>query len=165
MAAVHTITPFLWFNDTAEEAVAFYTGVFPNSRVVQVVRWGEAGKEHHGRTPGSALTVAFELNGVTFTAMNGGPMYQFSPAVSFVVHCDTQAEIDHYWEKLGAGGDPAAQACGWLKDKYGLSWQIIPRTFPAMISDLESPAAGRVMGAMMGMKKLDQAALAAASAG
>ncbi len=165
MAAVHTITPLLWFNDTAEEAVGFYCGIFPNSRVVQVVRWGEAGKEFHQRQPGSALTVAFELNGVTFTAMNGGPMYQFTPAVSFVVHCDTQAEIDHYWDALSAGGDPAAQACGWLKDKYGLSWQIIPRTFPEMLKDLESPTAGRAMGAMMGMKKLDQAALEAAYAG
>ena len=165
MVAVHTITPFLWFNDTVEEAAAHYCGIFPNSRVVQVVRWGEAGKEYHGRQPGSALTVAFELNGVAFTGMNGGPMYQFTPAVSFVVHCDTQAEIDHYWDALSAGGDPAAQACGWLKDKFGLSWQIIPRTFPDMLRDLESPAAGRAMAAMMGMKKLDQVALEAASAG
>lgn len=159
MSAPHTITPFLWFNDNAEEAVAFYCGIFPNSRVVTTVRWGEAGKEYHKRQPGSALTVAFELNGVAFTALNGGPMYQFTPAVSFVVHCDTQAEVDHYWDKLGEGGDPAAQACGWLKDKFGLSWQIIPRKFPDMLRDMESPAAGRVMGAMMGMKKLDLAAL------
>ena len=165
MATPHTITPFLWLNDTAEEAAAFYTGIFPNSRVIQVIRWGEAGKEHHKRQPGSALTVAFELNGVAFTALNGGPMYQFTPAVSFVVHCDTQAEIDHYWSKLGDGGDPAAQACGWLKDKYGLSWQIIPRSFPAMIADMNSPAAGRVMAAMMGMTKMNLAELERANAG
>lgn len=165
MSVPHTITPFLWFNDTAEDAAAFYCGIFPNSQVVQVVRWGEMGKEHHQRQPGSALTVAFELNGVAFTGMNGGPMYQFTPAVSFVVHCDTQVEIDHYWAKLGEGGDPAAQACGWLKDKFGLSWQIVPRKFPEMLRDMESPATGRAMGAMMGMKKLDLAALEAAYAG
>jgi predicted 3-demethylubiquinone-9 3-methyltransferase (glyoxalase superfamily) len=165
MAAVHTITPFLRFHDTAEEAAAFYCGVFPNSRVVQVVRWPATGKQANEGQPGHVLLVAFELNGVAFTAMNGGPEFEFSPAVSFVVHCDTQAEIDHYWALLGAGGDPEAQTCGWLKDRYGLSWQIIPRTFPAMMSDLGSPAAGRVMAAMMGMKKLDQAALAAAFAG
>ena len=165
MSAPQTVTQFLWFNDNAEEAVAHYIATFPNSRVVQVVRWGEAGKEFHKRQPGSALTVAFELNGTAFTAMNGGPMYQFTPAVSFVVPCDSQAEIDHYWDKLGEGGDESVRACGWLKDKYGLSWQIIPRGFPTLISDLESPAAGRVMAAMMGMTKLDQAALEQAYAG
>lgn len=165
MVAVHTITPFLWFNDTAEEAAAFYTGIFPNSRVVKVVRWGEAGKEHHRRQPGSALTVGFELNGVPFTALNGGPMYQFTPAVSFVVPCETQAEVDHYWTQLGAGGDESAQSCGWLKDRYGLSWQIVPRRFLEMAQDLESPATGRAMAAMMGMKKLDLAELERAYAG
>ncbi len=165
MPPLQPVTPFLWFNDQAEAAAAFYCGIFPNSRVVQTVRWGEAGKEHHQRMPGSALTVAFELNGVSFTAMNGGPMYQFTPAVSFVVHCDTQAEIDHYWDALAAGGDPAAQACGWLKDQFGLSWQIVPAKIGEWLADLEAPAAGRVMGCFMGMKKLDLAAMEQAFAG
>lgn len=112
-----TITPFLWFAGQAEEAAAFYVSVFPNSAIRQVSRYGEAGREQHGQTPGTAMTVAFELDGQPFTALNGGPVFQFSPAVSFVVHCKTQAEVDHYWEKLGAGGAPEAQQCGWLADR------------------------------------------------
>jgi predicted 3-demethylubiquinone-9 3-methyltransferase (glyoxalase superfamily) len=123
MQLVQRITPCLWFDNQAEEAAQFYTGIFKNSKVVQITRYGKAGHEIHGRPAGSVLTVEFELDGHTFTALNGGPLFKFNEAVSLQINCDTQEEIDHYWEKLGAGGDPQAQQCGWLKDRYGLSWK------------------------------------------
>ncbi len=122
MSTVQGITPCLWFDDQAEAAVGLYTGIFKNSRITQTARYGEAGKEIHGRPPGSVMTIAFELDGQGFTALNGGPVFRFTEAVSFQVNCDSQQEVDRYWDLLSAGGDPAAQQCGWLKDRFGLSW-------------------------------------------
>lgn len=160
-----SITPCLWFDDQGEEAAKFYVGIFPNSKIVTVTRYSEAGQEVHGRKPGQVMTVAFELNGQTFTALNGGPYFKFNEAVSFEIHCDTQAEIDHYWEKLGAGGDPKAQQCGWLKDKFGVSWQVVPRGMADWFKDSASDGAKRAMTAMLKMKKLDIAELEKAYAG
>lgn len=153
------ITPCLWFDEQAEEAVEFYTGIFPNSKVLAVARYGEVGQEVHRKQPGSVMTIAFELDGQRFTALNGGPIFRFNEAISFQVDCANQHEVDFYWDKLGAGGDPAAQQCGWLKDKYGASWQVVPKVLTEMLGDGESERSQRVMGAMMGMKKLDIAQL------
>ena len=152
-----TITPFLWFDANAEEAANFYTSIFKNSRIVNVTRYGEGGP----RPKGSVMTVAFELAGQPFTALNGGPMFKFNESVSFVVNCDTQAEIDEYWEKLTAGGGSPVQ-CGWLKDRFGLSWQIVPRILPDLVQD--AAACERVMQALMQMVKLDIARLKQAAA-
>ncbi|MFO0810256.1 MAG: VOC family protein [Gemmataceae bacterium] len=165
MPLVQRITPCLWFDDQAEAAARFYTGIFPNSKVVTTTRYGEAGREVHGRPAGSVMTVEFELDGHTFTALNGGPVFKFNEAVSFQVNCDTQAEIDDYWAKLGEGGDPKAQQCGWLKDKFGVSWQVVPRGMADMLKDSQSPAAAQAMTAMLGMKKIDIAGLRKAFAG
>jgi predicted 3-demethylubiquinone-9 3-methyltransferase (glyoxalase superfamily) len=159
------ITPCLWFDDQAEEAVALYTSVFRNSKVVAVSRYPDAGRETHGKPPGSVMTVAFELDGQAFTALNGGPVFKFNEAVSLQVSCETQDEVDHYWATLSAGGDPQAQQCGWLKDRYGLSWQIVPAALIEMIADPDPGKAQRVMQAMLQMKKLDIAALRRAYAG
>jgi predicted 3-demethylubiquinone-9 3-methyltransferase (glyoxalase superfamily) len=149
------IVPCLWFDDQAEEAIEFYLSIFDDSRILEVVRYGEAGKEITGGTPGEVMTVSFELNGQPFTALNGGPIFQFSEAISLQVFCETQQEVDDYWEKLSAGGDESAQACGWLKDRYGLSWQIIPRKLLDLIADPESQKSQRTTEAMLQMKKLD----------
>lgn len=149
------ITPCLWFDTQAEEAARFYTGIFPNSKIVAITRYPEAGQEIHGKPAGSVMTVLFELDGQTFTALNGGPHFRFTEAVSFQIECDTQEEIDAYWEKLGAEGDPDAQQCGWLKDKFGLSWQVVPRGMEKIFEDSSSPAAQRAMNAMLEMKKLE----------
>lgn len=159
------IAPCLWFDDQAEEAARFYTSIFPNSRIVSVSHYTEAGKEVHGRPPGSVMTADFELEGLSFTALNGGPHFKFTEAVSFQVNCDTQEEIDSYWEKLSAGGDIRAQQCGWLKDKYGLSWQIVPVIMAELMGDSDKARAGRVMNAMLKMKKLDIAELKRAAGG
>jgi predicted 3-demethylubiquinone-9 3-methyltransferase (glyoxalase superfamily) len=159
MQRIQKITPCLWFDDQAEQAAEFYTSIFPNSRITAVSRYGEAGKEIHGKPPGSVLTVSFELEGLGFTALNGGPIFKFNEAVSFQVDCDTQEEVDYYWGKLGAGGDPAAQQCGWLKDKFGASWQIVPRVMLQMLMDPDYAKSQRAMAAMMQMKKLDIDAL------
>jgi predicted 3-demethylubiquinone-9 3-methyltransferase (glyoxalase superfamily) len=159
------ITPCLWFDDRAEEAAEFYTKVFPNSKIGDVSRYGEAGREVHGKEPGTVLTVAFELDGQSFTALNGGPAFQFSEAISFQVSCETQKEVDFYWEKLSEGGDEAAQQCGWLKDRFGVSWQIVPTILPELVGDPASQKSQRAMKAMMDMKKLDIAALKRAYAG
>ncbi|MGH8398446.1 MAG: VOC family protein [Gammaproteobacteria bacterium] len=152
------ITPCLWFNHSeAEEAVRFYIGIFKNSKIGKVLRYGaEAGKQL-GVPEDMVLTVEFTLDGENFTALNGaGDMqYKFTEAVSFQVFCDTQRELDHYWGKLGADGDPKAQMCGWLKDKYGLSWQIVPAVLPGLLTDPDAEKAARVMRTMMQMKKLD----------
>jgi predicted 3-demethylubiquinone-9 3-methyltransferase (glyoxalase superfamily) len=153
------ITPCLWFSDEAEEAARFYTGIFKNSRITRITRYGKAGQEVHGRPPGSVMVAQFELDGQTFTALNGGPQFKFNEAISLQVNCDTQQEIDYYWEKLGAGGDPTAQVCGWLKDRYGLSWQVIPAEMDEMFEDEKSPEAARAMEAMLRMKKIDIAEL------
>jgi predicted 3-demethylubiquinone-9 3-methyltransferase (glyoxalase superfamily) len=143
------ITPFLWFNDKAEEAANFYVSVFPNSKIMSVSRCGDAGPGPKG----SVMTVAFELDGEPFTALNGGPNFTFTPAVSFVVHCDTQQEVDHYWDKLTAGGKP--EQCGWLEDKYGVSWQIVPKALMRLLQDKDPAKSQRVMKVMMQMVKLD----------
>src|SRR4026207_1693906 len=126
MAAIQRIAPFLWFDDQAEEAVGFYTSIFPRSRVVTISRYGQEGREIHGKPPGSVLTVAFELDGQAFTALNGGPIFKFNEAVSLQVNCATQEEVDYYWEKLSAGGDDKAQQCGWLKARVGGAWPVVP---------------------------------------
>lgn len=165
MQTVQRITPCLWFDDQAEEAAKFYTGIFPNSEISSVARYSEAGQEIHGRPPGSVMVVAFELDGQAFTALNGGPIFKFNEAVSFQVNCDTQDEVDYYWDKLSAGGDEKAQQCGWLKDKYGASWQVVPRILPDMMMDANSESSKRAMEAMLKMKKLDIEQLKSAYAG
>ena len=165
MASLHKITPCLWFDSEAEEAARFYTGVFPNSRIVAVSRYGKAGQEIHGRPPGSVMTVAFELEGQTFTALNGGPVFTFSEAVSLQIMCDTQEEVDYYWSRLSEGGDEKAQQCGWLKDRYGLSWQVVPKVLLAMFADHTSEKSERAMTAMLQMKKLEIDKLERAYAG
>jgi len=152
---VQKITPFLWFDTQAEEAANFYTSIFGNSKIVSVARYGEEGARASGRPEGSAMTVAFQLDGQNFVALNGGPHFKFTEATSFVVNCETQEEVDHYWEKLAAGGDEKAQQCGWLKDKYGLSWQIVPVAMIKMLQDKDPKKSGRVMAAMLKMKKID----------
>ncbi|HYE95161.1 MAG TPA: VOC family protein [Rubricoccaceae bacterium] len=159
MATTPRIIPCLWFADEAEEAARFYIGLFPNARINAVTRYTEAGFETHGRPAGSVMTVEFELDGQPFTALNGGPVFTFNEAVSLQVMCRTQEEIDHYWEKLSEGGDPNAQQCGWLKDRFGLSWQVVPEGMEEMLADATSPGAQRAMEAMLRMKKLDLAAL------
>jgi predicted 3-demethylubiquinone-9 3-methyltransferase (glyoxalase superfamily) len=153
------IAPCLWFDDQAEEAARFYTSVFRNSKIVRTSHYTEAGHEVHGRPAGSVMTVEFELDGLSFTALNGGPHFKFNEAVSLQVNCDTQEEIDYYWDKLSAGGDLRAQVCGWLKDKYGLSWQVVPVIMSDLMTDSDKAQAGRVMEAMLKMKKLDIAEL------
>jgi predicted 3-demethylubiquinone-9 3-methyltransferase (glyoxalase superfamily) len=143
------ITPFLWFNDNAEEAVNFYASIFKDAKITEVARYGEAGPGPKG----SVMTMKFRLNGLEFVALNGGPHYTFTPAVSFVVNCETQAEVDHHWDKLVDGGKPIQ--CGWLVDKFGLSWQIVPTVLPKLLTDKDPAKAKRVMAAMMKMIKLD----------
>ena len=129
------ITPFLWFDNQAEAAANFYTSIFKNSKIVSIASYGEEGAKVSGKPAGTAMTVAFQLNGQDFVALNGGPHFKFTEAVSFVVNCKTQKEVDYYWENLSAGGDEQAQQCGWLKDKYGLSWQIVPVVLSEMLQD------------------------------
>jgi predicted 3-demethylubiquinone-9 3-methyltransferase (glyoxalase superfamily) len=159
MSSVRAIAPCLWFDSQAEEAAKFYTSVFKNSKIGKISRYGKEGHEIHKQPPGSVMTVAFELDGHKFTALNGGPLFKFNEAISFQVHCETQQEVDFYWEKLSAGGDPKAQQCGWLKDRYGVSWQIVPVALIDMVGDAESAKSQRAMRAMLQMKKIDIAAL------
>lgn len=165
MSLVQKITPCLWFDHQAEEAAAFYVSIFPDSRIHGVTRYTRAGQEIHQKPVGSVLTVEFELNGQPFTALNGGPIFQFNEAISLQVVCRDQQEIDYYWEKLGEGGDPRAQQCGWLKDKYGVAWQVFPARLKELIRDHESDRTVRVLEAMFQMKKMDLAALERAAEG
>jgi predicted 3-demethylubiquinone-9 3-methyltransferase (glyoxalase superfamily) len=165
MPSIQRIQPCLWFDTQAEDAAKFYTGIFPNSKITDVARYPGVGQEIHGKPAGSVLTVAFELDGQPFTALNGGPVFKFNEAVSLMVMCDTQAEVDNYWAKLGAGGDPNAQQCGWLKDKFGLSWQVVPRGMERMMSDPDPKKRERAFTALLKMKKLDIAELERAFAG
>jgi predicted 3-demethylubiquinone-9 3-methyltransferase (glyoxalase superfamily) len=162
---VQTITPCLWFDNAAEAAAQFYVSVFDNSRIVTTTHYGQAGYEIHGRQAGSVMTVEFELEGQAFTALNGGPHFKFNEAISLQVHCETQEQIDYYWNKLGQGGDPSAQQCGWLKDRYGLSWQVVPGMMAQLFSTADPAASDRAMNAMLQMKKIDIAALKRAYAG
>ena len=155
MPVAQRIAPCLWFEDQAEEAARFYVSIFKNSKIVEVLRYGKAGYDIHKRPAGSVMTVEFDLDGEKFTALNGGPEFKFNEAVSLQVICETQDEVDYYWEKLGAGGDPRAQQCGWLKDRYGLSWQVVPAVLTEMLKDHESARAQRAMDAMLRMKKID----------
>lgn len=159
MELASKIVPCLWFDRQAEEAARFYTGVFPGGRITHVLRYPDVGKEIHGGEAGSVLTVAFELAGQSFTALNGGPAFKFNEAISLQVMCDTQEEIDHFWNRLGEGGDPAAQQCGWLKDRFGVSWQVVPKGVEQMFADPDKKKSERAFAAMMQMKKLDIAAL------
>lgn len=159
ITATARITPCLWFADEAEEAATLYTSVFPNSRITSVSRYGEEGREIHRRPPGSVMTVGFELDGQPFTALNGGPAFRFNEAISFQVACADQVEVDHYWARLGEGGDPAAQQCGWLKDRFGVSWQVIPTRLYELLDDPDPERARRAMAAMLAMRKLDIAEL------
>jgi predicted 3-demethylubiquinone-9 3-methyltransferase (glyoxalase superfamily) len=155
---MNKITPFLWFDTEGEEAAEFYTSVFPNSKIVDVARYGSAGP----RPEGTVMTVSFELDGQPFVALNGGPEFKFSEAVSFLVSCETQEEVDAYWSKLSEGGEQGP--CGWLKDKFGLSWQIIPAALPRLLGDPDREKSQRVMQAMLKMKKIEIDALERAAA-
>jgi predicted 3-demethylubiquinone-9 3-methyltransferase (glyoxalase superfamily) len=147
------ITPFLWFDDKAEEAANFYVSLFKNSKIDGIARYGEEGAQASGRPAGTVMTVEFQLDGQEFIALNGGPHFKFSEAISFVVNCETQEEVDKFWEKLSAGGEKSR--CGWLKDKYGLSWQIVPTVLGEMMKDKDAAKSRRVMKAMLQMDKLD----------
>ncbi|MBI5592798.1 MAG: VOC family protein [Deltaproteobacteria bacterium] len=165
MQVIQKITPCLWFDDQAEAAVQFYTSIFKNSKITTIARYGDAGHEFHGKPTGTVMTVAFELEGQTFTALNGGPMFKFNEAISFQINCETQEAVDYYWEKLSEGGDEKAQQCGWLKDKFGVSWQIVPSVLPEMITDPDIEKSQRVMQAILQMKKIDIDELKRAYAG
>ena len=158
------ITPFLWYDNNAEEAANLYCSIFKNSKVLTLTRYDDAGSEAAGRPKGSVMTVAFELEGQTFTAINAGPHFKFTEAVSFVVNCESQEEVDYFWEKLTADGGKESQ-CGWLKDKYGLSWQITPRILIELLEDKDPAKSQRVMKAMLQMTKIDIAALKQAAEG
>lgn len=157
------IAPCLWFDTQAEEAAAFYTSIFEDSRIKKISRYGEAGRDVHGKAPGSVMTVEFEIEGQTFVALNGGPHFKFTEAVSFQVQCDSQEEIDYFWVRLSHDGHEGS--CGWLKDKYGVSWQIVPSALPQMLMDADRAKSERAMAALMTMKKFDVAALQRAYAG
>ena len=147
------ITPFLWFDDDAEEAAKFYTSIFQNSKIGKITRYDEDAAKASGRPHGSVMTVELRLEGQDFVALNGGPIFKFTEATSFVVNCDTQKEVDHYWSKLSAGGEESR--CGWLKDKFGLSWQVVPVVLIEMLADKDPAKAKRVTHAMLQMDKID----------
>jgi len=160
---MQTITPFLWFGGQAEKAARHYVSIFPRSRIRHILRYNAASARASGRPKGSVLTVAFELDGQPFVALNGNPVFKFTEAVSFVVHCRTQREIDHYWRRLSAGGTKGR--CGWLKDRFGVSWQVVPIGLPDLLGDPDPAKSERVMGAMLTMTRLDIARLSAAHRG
>ena len=161
--AKQKITPCLWFDTQAEEAAKFYTAVFKDSRINKISRHTEAGRDIHGKEAGSVLTVEFELEGQVFTALNGGPHFKFNEAVSFQVMCEEQTEVDYFWQKLSDGGQEGE--CGWLKDKFGVSWQVVPQVLPQMLTDTDRAKRERAMTALMSMKKFDVAAPQRAFAG
>jgi len=165
MPSVQKITPNLWFDDQAEEAASFYVSVFPDGEILSVSRYGEAGFEIHGRPAGSVMTVDFRIAGIHFVGLNGGPLFRFNESVSFIIDCADQAEVDHYWDALGEGGDPAAQQCGWLKDRFGVSWQVVPEALGRLMSDPDPAVGQRVMTAFLPMKKLIIAELEKAARG
>jgi predicted 3-demethylubiquinone-9 3-methyltransferase (glyoxalase superfamily) len=153
------ISPCLWFDDNAEDAVKFYTSIFKDARIGNVIKYGKEGYDIHKKKEGSVMTIDFEIEGQRFLALNGGPIFRFNEAISFQIYCDTQEEIDYYWDKLAEGGDKNAQVCGWLKDKFGLSWQVIPVALIKMLEDKDSSKTERVMKVMLQMRKLDIDAL------
>ena len=158
-APASRISPCLWFDREAEAAAGLYVSVFPGSRITQVARYPEAGHEIHGGRAGTVMTVVFELSGQRFTALNGGPIFKFNEAISLQVHCADQDEVDHYWSRLSEGGDPAAQQCGWIKDRYGLSWHIVPVRLIELITDPDPARREKAFAAMLQMKKIDIAAI------
>lgn len=158
MSIAQRITPFLWFNLEAEDAAKFYTSIFSNSRIGSILRYDKAAAQASGQPEGSAMTVSFQLDGQDFTALNGGPHFKFNEAISLVINCESQAEVDHYWNRLAEGSDPAAQKCGWLKDKFGVSWQVVPTELPQLIRH------PKAMQAMLEMKKIDLDVLRKAAA-
>ncbi|HZS63649.1 MAG TPA: VOC family protein [Xanthobacteraceae bacterium] len=162
--AKHKIAPCLWFDTQAEEAARFYCSVFKNAKLGRISRFPNAGQDVHGKPAGSVMTVEFELEGQPFVALNGGPQFKFDEAVSFQIFCDAQPDIDYYWAKLSDGGGQEGP-CGWLKDKFGLSWQVVPSAIPQMLSDPDTAKSARVMNAFMKMKKLDLATIERAYAG
>lgn len=157
------ITPFLWFDNEAEEAANFYTSIFSakggNSKITQTTYYPKAAEEVSGKPAGSIMTISFQLEGQDFVAINGGPEFKFNESISFMVNCETQEELDYYWDKLKEGGDEKAQICGWLKDKFGLSWQIVPTIWSEMLQDKDTEKTERVMKALLQMKKIDIAKL------
>jgi predicted 3-demethylubiquinone-9 3-methyltransferase (glyoxalase superfamily) len=159
MRIASKISPCLWFDNQAGDAAKFYTGIFRNSKIVATSYYGEAGQEIHGQKPGSVMTVAFELEGQSFVALSGGPVFKFNEAISLQIICDDQEEVDHYWNKLSSEGDEKAQQCGWLKDRFGVSWQVVPRVLPEMLMDPDPAKSERTMTALLQMKKLDIAEL------
>ena len=159
------IVPCLWFDKVGEDAAKFYVSIFPGSKITHVARYGEAGKEVHGQKPGTVMAVSFELAGQPFSALNGGPMFKFTEAISLQIMCDDQKEVDHYWRHLTEGGPVEAQQCGWVKDKFGLSWQVVPKRLFELIDDSDAGRRERAFGAMMQMKKLDIATLERAADG
>jgi len=161
MSEHQKITTFLWFDDLAEEAAKFYVSAFKDSSIKSITHYTKSAEQASGKPTGSVMTVEFTLAGMEFVALNGGPQFKFNEAISLVVHCDTQQELDEMWSKLSHGGDPQAQACGWLKDRFGLSWQIIPTSLPRL---MKSGNTERVMGALMKMKKIDIGELERAAA-
>ena len=158
------ITPFLWFDDQAEDAAKFYTSIFKNSKIGKIARYDKAGEKAAGRPAGSVMTIEFQLEGQEFVALNGGPHFKFTEAISFVVNCETQKEVDYFWQKLTADGGQESQ-CGWLKDKFGVSWQIVPTILPELLRDKDATKSERVMKAMLKMVKLDIAKLKAPAQG
>jgi predicted 3-demethylubiquinone-9 3-methyltransferase (glyoxalase superfamily) len=157
--SISNITTCLWFDGQAEEAAKHYTSIFKNSKIITKQLYTDAGTEIHGREPGSVMVVDFELNGQSFVAMNGGPHFKFNAAISFQIMCRDQEEVDYYWEKLGEGGDEARRQCGWLADKFGVSWQVVPTVLKEMLGDVDKDKAKRATSAMLGMKKMDIAEL------
>ena len=156
---IQRITPFLWFDHEAEAAANLYVSVFDNARITHVIRYDKEAARAISQPEGGVMTVAFELDGQAFAAINGGPVFQFTPAVSFVVNCDSQSEIDHYWQALSAGGEPDAQQCGWLKDRFGVSWQVVPAGLSAWLADPDHARGARVMQTLLAMKKIEIAPL------
>ena len=165
MARLAIIQPCLWFDDQAEDAARFYTGIFPDSAIGTITRYTDMGQEHHGKPVGSVLTVAFTLAGQPFVALNGGPVFRFNEALSLQILCETQDEVDHYWHHLSEGNPAAAMECGWLKDRFGLSWQVVPKQLGELMTSEDKAKTGRVAAAMMQMVKLDIAPLEAAVRG
>ncbi len=165
MQTLQKISPNLWFNKEAEDAAKFYTSIFKNSKIGNISYYGKEGFEVHGMAEGTVLTIEFFIEGQKFTALNGGPHFKFNEAISFIIGCNEQEELDYYWNKLKEGGDEKAQQCGWLKDKFGVSWQVVPNELPEMLQDTDQTKTERVMKALMPMKKLDIAALKNAYAG
>ncbi len=162
---IQKITPFLWFDNQAEDAARHYTSIFRNSKIGRISHYGKEGYEFHKRPEGTVMTVEFEIEGQVFVALNGGPIFKFNEAISFQVCCETQEEVDYYWEKLSEAGDEKAQQCGWLKDKYGVSWQVVPAVLADLLNNPDAEKSQRVMKAMLQMRKFDIGALKQAYTG